>query len=55
MSEKVSKELRQALDNPATRHRIVDAWLVTKKQEEIKSKAPVTTLPSTKGAKATKA
>ncbi len=34
-ADKVSKELREALDNPRLRHRIVEAWRLRKKSESL--------------------
>jgi hypothetical protein len=35
MSRKNADELRKALDDPAIRYRIVDAWLLLQKKEEL--------------------
>lgn len=39
MAKSTSKQLRSIVSNPATSHRVVQAWLITKKQEVINSHA----------------
>lgn len=34
MGELVSQEVRELLGNPATRHRVVEAWIYLKRQEQ---------------------
>lgn len=49
MYEAVSKSLRAALDDPATRYRIVEAWRLRKKAES--ARRHMKPLPSTQAAR----
>ena len=38
MSKNISDKVRRALDNPATRYRLVDTWVLLQKKEELEAK-----------------